>query len=172
MSSHVELPAAGLFRTTLPHPNNPQAVRERMLVYFSPKSDQGPPIVLLPERQQGQIWSFGTKGVLVEDHAWAQSLVALRPQGYYTLAGDLIVGPGQRLPDGLLVLLTYTRAGEPVIHAGVRTPDSVIAFAREALALSDLQLDSLVPANFRLATAQIVRPNENAPGNAAPEPKA
>lgn len=163
MSTELVLPEAGLYRTTFAHPKSPQAIRERMLVYFSPKSDQGPPIVLPPEKLQAQQWSFAQRGFLVDDEAWARSLIPLRPQGYYTLTEELLVGPGQRLPSELLVLLTYTAQGEGVLHAGVTTPESFIAFAREGVVISDFQLDTLAQAAFRLAKGQVASAPKPAP---------
>lgn len=154
MASEQEYPEAGMYRTAYAHPKNPQAIRERLLVYFSPKSDQGPPIVLPPERLQNFQWSFATRGFLVDDLAWAQALIPLRPQGFYQLTQDLVVGNGQNLPAKLLVQLTYTQNGEAVVHAGVAAPDGSIVFAREGLLLSDLQLDTLEQASFRLAMMQ------------------
>lgn len=163
MSTEQSLPEAGLYRTVFPHPKNPQAIRERMLVYFSPVSDQGPPIVLPPERLQGQQWNFASRGFLVEDADWANTLVPLRPQGYYVLTEELLAGPGQKIPPGLLVLLSYTQNGEALVHAGVTTPESFIAFAREGVVISDIQLDSLEPASFKLARGQMVPPPGAAP---------
>lgn len=156
--SDTNLPAAGLYRTIFPHPKSPQQVPARSLVFFSPTSDQGPPIVLLPSERKGNLWAISQQGFLTDDEAWCKTMVPLPAQGYYTLTRDLVFGAGQTLPQGLLVLFSYTRGGDPVAFPGVTTPENAIAFARDGVGLTDLQLPYLQGANFRLAQGRTDAP--------------
>lgn len=154
MAEERNLPAAGMYRTLYPHPENAQAVPARTLTYFSPTSDQGPPVVLIPDSRTGRVWNFGKQGVLTKDEAWLQTLVPLEPQGYYMLRRELVIGAGQKLPVGLLVFLSYSPQGEPTIYPGVSVKDQNIAFALDAIPISDLQLNALSPLDFTLAQEQ------------------
>lgn len=157
--SASNFPQAGLYRTIFPHPKNPQQVPARTLVFFSPTSDQGPPIVLLPNERRGNLWTISQQGFLTDDESWCRTMVALPPQGYYTLTRDIVFAAGQTLPEGLLVLFSYSRAGEGVVFPGVTTPENAIAFARDGIVLSDLQLPFLQGATFRLAQGRAEQPS-------------
>lgn len=151
MSDANTLPPAGLYRTLYPHPENPQAVPARRLVYFSPTSDQGPPVVLVPDGREGRIWNFGKKGVLTTDESWLQTLMPLPAQGYYAVTRPLTFSPGQQLPKELLVFLGYDANGNVAVFPGVAVQDQNIVFAADPIALSDLQLEGLRPMPFGLA---------------------
>lgn len=153
--SAEKLPAAGLYRTVFPHPTNAQAIPARTLTYFSPVSDQGPPVLLIPDSRDGRVWNFGKQGVLTEDAEWLSTLVPLKAQGYYTVNREIVFAAGQKLPVGLLVFLSYNQQGEAAIFPGVTLKEQNIAFAMDAILISDLQLDALSPVEFRLAQARV-----------------
>lgn len=152
--SDEKLPEAGLYRTMFPHPTNADAIPARRLTYFSPVSDQGPPVLLIPDGREGRLWNFGKQGVLTEDAEWLSTLVPLKAQGYYSLNREVLFSAGQKLPPGLLVFLGYTQEGDAVVFPGVTMKDQNIAFAMDAIPLSDLQLDALTPVEFKLAQAR------------------
>lgn len=153
--SEAPLPDAGLYRTIFAHPDKPKAVPARKLVYFAPTSDQGPPAVLVPDGRDGRVWRFGKKGVKADDAAWLQSLVPLPSQGYYQLTRELIYGIQQKLPERLLVFLSYDNNAQAVVYPGVGLEDQNIVFGNDPIALSDLQIESLEPVSFGLAQARV-----------------
>jgi hypothetical protein len=141
---------SGLYRTTLPLPEQPQAVPEGRLVLIQVTPEHPHPVVVLPQKAVDNRWLFGNQGVLARDPAWLASLVPLPRQGFYTLTRDLEIGQGVRMPEGLLVQLGFTAQGQPVIFPGQLMPGNSIQFAARGALITDLQLEFLKVNEFRL----------------------
>lgn len=153
----------GLYRTTLPLEGKEEHVPGGRLIFYHPKSEQGPPIVLMPKQAVDNRWAFHDKGFLVQEPAWGSTLVKLPPQGFYTLKENLRIGNGVQLPEGLLIQLGYTLDGKGVAFPGRFAAGNRIEFEKRGVRITDLQLDALNPQPFKL-----VAPQHQAAADAAP----
>lgn len=103
----------GLYRTTEHHPEHP--IGPALLVRFHNHSDQGPPIVLLPESNRENRWHFHHDGYLIEDPAYLDTLVSLLPEGLYRLRDHFHPDDERIVENSSLVQLGYNRAAEPIL---------------------------------------------------------
>ena len=81
-------PACGIYRTSSPLVGHEEQVPAEVLVYFHNHSDAGPALVLLPESNENNLWTFHDRGFLVrgeEAAAFIGGLVALPAQGFYVV---------------------------------------------------------------------------------------
>jgi hypothetical protein len=108
------LPNCGLYRTTKPLPDNENEVPTGALVYFHNHSDSGLPVVIIPEHNIMNRWHFHGAGLPFRGLTWADSLVRLPAEGFYSLRKDLTFEGGS-WPKGTLVQLGYTKAGGPIL---------------------------------------------------------
>jgi hypothetical protein len=140
------LPACGLYRTTKPLPDHEDEVGESTLVYFHNHSDAGLPVVVAPDHNILNRWHFHGAGIPFRSLAWADSLVRLPSEGFYTLRKSLEFDGGS-WPRSTLVQLGYTRTADPILFiAQLRSAldendlffsDRGVGIAREQLALLD-----------------------------------
>jgi hypothetical protein len=112
------LPNCGLYRTGIALVGQEQNVPEGILVMFHNHSDQGPPIVLKPESNQNNRWTFHERGWSVNDSDFLRSLVSLQPEGLYEIKGELLVDRNQRIKPKTLVQLGYNRSGDSILFVG------------------------------------------------------
>jgi hypothetical protein len=85
-----------------------------MLVYFHNHSDSGLPVVIAPDHNVMNQWHFHGSGHPFRGLSWADSLVKVPEQGYYTLRKQLDFDGGS-WPKGALVQLGYTKNGEAIL---------------------------------------------------------
>ena len=140
------LPACGLYRTTKPLPDHEDEIGENTLVYFHNHSDSGLPVVVAPDHNILNRWHFHGAGIPFRSLAWADSLVRLPGEGFYTLRKALEFDGGS-WPRSTLVQLGYTRTADPILFiAQLRAAldendlffsDRGVGIAREQLALLD-----------------------------------
>lgn len=102
----------GLYRTTRDLPGTGLAAG--MLVYFHTHSDQGPPIVLLPESNTHNRWRFQSTGHPVSA-AYIASLEPLKPEGLYRLREHFHPDSTSVVAANALVQLGYDRQADPII---------------------------------------------------------
>ncbi|MCC6644496.1 MAG: hypothetical protein IT374_02865 [Polyangiaceae bacterium] len=137
--------ARGLYRTTRALAGEERALGPERLVFALPR----PPRVdiFLPERSLHNRWRFPGPPFAVHDAEWLASLSPLRPQGHYVLAREVRFDGGA-WPARALVQLGYSRLAEPMIFLaqlrGERR-DNALHFGDEGVALSDPDLDALLP---------------------------
>jgi hypothetical protein len=148
------LPPCGIFRTTLPLEGRETQVPSGRLVYFHNHSEQNKPIVLLPQANTDNRWTFQDRGYLVENNTWVNTMVPLPPQGFYLVKREISVAGGGSVSQGLLVQLGYNTNGEAILFPGTLEPGNRIQFPDRGVKLSDLQIDLLEPAAFRLVGPQ------------------
>jgi len=119
--SKSSLPACGLYRTTKPLAGHEEQFPSGLLVYFHNHSDSGLPQVLAPDHNVHNRWHFHGPGVEFRGLSWAETLVKVPVEGFYTLRRELAFEGGS-WPKGALVQLGYTRNGDPILFIGqVRT---------------------------------------------------
>jgi hypothetical protein len=140
----------GLYRTTLPFPEQPTAVPAQRLIRIVNTAEHEHPVVQTPTGVTDNVWTFGTQGFLAKDAAWLKALVQLPQMGFYVVKETIELGQGSSLPPALLVQLSYTQEGKAVIFPGELTQGNQINMKTKGALLGDLQLDSLELCTFRL----------------------
>ncbi len=150
---------SGLYRSILPMSDRPAEVPARVLLrYVSPT--EGGPKVHLPKKAENNKWTFTAKGHEVTDEEWAGTLVPLADEDFYHLTQDLWIGGGQKMPKGLLVQLGYTREGQAAAFPGAQVKDTnKIEFQRRGALISDLQVDTLKAAGFKVTGIETKKPD-------------
>jgi len=108
------LPACGLYRTTKALPEHETEVPAGALVYFHNHSDSGLPVVIAPDHNIMNRWHFHGNGIPFRGLSWADSLVKLPNEGFYSLRKGLEFEGGS-WPKGTLVQLGYTKSGDPIL---------------------------------------------------------
>ena len=146
-SAKTMLPQCGLDRTTKPLPDHETEIPAGTLIYFHNHSDAGLPVAIAPEHNIMNRWHFHGSGIPFRGLAWADSLVRLPQEGFYTLRKGLEFDGGS-WPKGTLVQLGYTRTGDPILFIaqlrGVMEENDLffsdrgVGIAREQLALLEL----------------------------------
>ncbi len=115
------LPNCGLYRTTKPLPEHETDFPAGSVVYFHNHSDSGLPVVIAPDHNIMNSWHFHGAGTPFRGLSWADSLVKMLDQGYYSLRKQLDFDGGS-WPKGALVQLGYNRDGrrDPLHRAAAR----------------------------------------------------
>lgn len=143
------LPPCGLYRTTVALPGHESQVASDRLVYFHNHSEQGPPLVLMPQSNTHNRWTFHDRGYLVESPEFIRALVPLRPEGYYVIRDHLHLSREEILPERTLVQLGYNREAEPILFVA-RFEENLIRFPDRGYRVNGpAVLEQLEPANFR-----------------------
>lgn len=84
-------------------------------MYFHNHSEQGPPIVVLPESNANNKWTFATKGFSISDQAFIESLQPRLREGLYRLREHFHPDDARIVPANALIQLGYDRAATPII---------------------------------------------------------
>ena len=105
----------GLYRSTLPIPAGSDAIAPPRLVYYHNHSEQGSSMVLLPDVNTDNRWTFKDKGFLVADAAFIEGLEPLKPQGLYRLREHFHPNDDQVVNTNALVQLGYNGQGDPIL---------------------------------------------------------
>ncbi len=141
--------ACGLYRTTRPLPEH-DAVRPELLVYFHSHSEQGPPIILLPEANTNNRWRFRRDGFLVRDPEYVASLEALKPEGLYRTREHFHPDEGRTVGANALVQLGYNPSASPIIFfPSWRAEDNAWVFPSKGMGIPQKIYDLLEPLNTR-----------------------
>jgi hypothetical protein len=140
------LPNCGLYRTSKPLPEHEDAFPTGSLVYFHNHSDSGLPVVIAPDHNIMNEWHFHGAGTPFRGLSWADSLIKMPEQGYYSLRKQLDFEGGS-WPKGTLVQLGYTKTGDAILFIGQKKSqradntlwfsDRGVPLARERLSLLD-----------------------------------
>lgn len=123
------------------------------LVYFHNHSVQGPPIVLLPDTNTQNRWTYTSGGWLVEDPEFITAMVGLKAEGLYSLNRRLQVGKDEFVSERALVQLGYNRSADTILF--VATPQgNGFVFPDRGLRFDapDVQ-EILEPVNFAIPNA-------------------
>ena len=109
------MPNCGLYRTARALAGQEEQVPSGILVMFHNHSEQGPPIVLRPVANEDNRWKFHDRGWSVNDQSFLEALVSLKPEGFYTVTGQIYVEREQRIANRTLVQVGYNRNGDTII---------------------------------------------------------
>lgn len=141
------LPDCGLFRTNQPMPGRESTIPAGRLIYFHNHSEQGQPLILLPEKNANNRWTFAERGYLVRDPFYIVTLTPLPAEGLYVLRSHLHSGK-TTIPERSLVQLGYNQAAEPILFLG-RWEGNSIEFPDKGLKPgSDAIFKELDPVGF------------------------
>ena len=141
------LPSCGLYRTTKPLPEHEAEFPAGALVYFHNHSDSGLPVVVAPDHNIMNEWHFHGAGTPFRGLSWADSLVKMPDQGFYSLRKQLDFEGGS-WPKGTLVQLGYTREGEALLFIAqkrAQRADNSLWFAEGGVRLAQERLSILEP---------------------------
>jgi hypothetical protein len=148
----MELKKCGLYVTGIALEGKEEAIAAGRLVYFHNHSRQGPPIVLLPDKNTHNRWTFADQGFLVDGagaHAFMADLHARPKQGFYVATAKIEV-PGGEIPPRLLLQLGYNRRGEVILFPaqahgnGLQFPEKGFRFADTGILASLRAADFMV----------------------------
>jgi hypothetical protein len=143
----MKLPGCGLFRTTRPLPGAEERVPAGLLVNFHNHSAQGMPVVLVPESNSANAWTFAEEPEFVRQLSWIESLVRRPLEGFYAL-GEQVKFEGGAWPRGTLVQLGYDRAASPIVFIAQRLAaesGSALRFAEQGLMIGEEVLAAMIP---------------------------
>lgn len=159
-SAKSMLPPCGLYRTTKPLPEHETEIPAGILIYFHNHSDAGLPVAIAPDHNIMNRWHFHGSGIPFRGVAWADSLVRLPQEGFYTLRKGLEFDGGS-WPKATLVQLGYTRNGDPILFiAQLRgvVEENDLFFSDRGVGIAREQLALLEPVNV------YVEPQEHGTG--------
>ncbi|MDP9001582.1 MAG: hypothetical protein M3O46_15895 [Myxococcota bacterium] len=141
------LPDCGLYLTTKPLPEHEGEAPAGVLVYFHNHSDSGLPVIIVPDHNVHNRWHFHGGGIPFRGLSWADSLVKLPAEGFYTLRKAMPLETGE-WPKGALVQLGYTRNGDPILfiaQARAQLEENDLFFSDNGIGMRREQLTILEP---------------------------
>ena len=141
----MALPEPGLYRTTAPHPRAADAIPEGRLVYVGQKDGAG--FVLAPHYNEHNRWFWRDPTTPLEaaDGDFIAGLVALPPEGFYTLPHTLSFEGGGRWLENAIVQLGYDRSGQGIAFVAERrtVEDNALFFSDRGQRIDDAVLFGL-----------------------------
>jgi hypothetical protein len=144
------LPNCGLYRTSKPLPEHEAEFPAGSIVYFHNHSDSGLPVVIAPDHNIMNEWHFHGAGTPFRGLSWADSLVKMLDQGYYSLRKQLDFEGGS-WPKGALVQLGYNKAGDAILFIGQKRAqrnDNSLFFSDRGVPLARERLSLLEPVSI------------------------
>jgi hypothetical protein len=142
----LELPDPGLYRTTEPMPGHEQEFPSNVLVYLGKPSNGAVKFVTRPGRNHNNRWYWGEPTTPLRSPSWANTLLALRSEGFYTLPDRIELEGGGYWLKNAIVQLGYNERGQGIIFVGQRKEDgeqNVLTFGDRGLLISDEMLNRL-----------------------------
>lgn len=129
----MKLPDPGLYRTTQPYPGHEEEIPDAALVYVGAAREGALPFVVRPRSNRKNRWYWGEPTLPLRALNWAQTLVPLPPEGFYTLPDDLTIEGGGRWVKHAIVQLGYNSAGRGILFVAEQHDDD----ERNALVFGD-----------------------------------
>lgn len=142
----LDLPDAGLYRTTQPYPGHEEEFPAGALVYLGQPQNGGMKFVVRPGRNTNNRWFWGEPTTPLRSPTWAKTLRPLPPEGFYTLPEEITLEGGGRWLKNAIVQLGYNNKGQGIIFVGERRDaeeSNALFFAESGLIVSDELLDRL-----------------------------
>lgn len=149
-TTNIVLPNCGIFRTSEALPGNEFNVPAGRLVFFHNHSEKGLPIVLLPQSNAENKWTFQDKGFLIKEPSFTSTLRPLLAEGIYILRSEFKDGD-RVFPARSLVQLGYNQAAEPILFRGRWEKNSILFPDKGVKAKNDSIFRELDPAGFVVA---------------------
>lgn len=105
----------GLYCSTQPIPAGEEFIAPPRLVYYHNHSQQGGSMIILPEKNEHNVWHFGEKGFLISSSEFIEGLKPLKREGLYRVREHFHPNEDQVVNADALVQLGYNAAAEPII---------------------------------------------------------
>lgn len=142
----MKLPDPGLYRTTKAYPGNEEAIPAGSLVYVGVKPNGGLPFVVRPGANRNNRWFWGEPTVSLRALNWAESLVKLPPEGFYTLPKEMHFDGGGRWLEHAIVQLGYNAEGNAILFVAEQHDDeerNILVFSERGRMIDDETLHGL-----------------------------
>ncbi|MBM4358248.1 MAG: hypothetical protein FJ096_09065 [Deltaproteobacteria bacterium] len=114
----MKLPDPGLYRTHKPYPGHEETIPKGVLVYIGVPSNGSLPFVVRPGSNRNNRWYWGEPTIPLRSTSWAEGLLKLPSEGFYTLPRDLVFDGGGRWLQNAIVQLGYNGEGRGIIFVG------------------------------------------------------
>jgi len=114
----VPVPGPGLYRTTVAHPLEGEAIPAGRLVYVGTKADG--PFVVVPHYNEKNRWFWREPTFPLTDETWASTLMALPAEGFYTLPETLAFEGGGKWLQNAIIQLGYDQSGQGIAFVAER----------------------------------------------------
>lgn len=142
--------ACGLYRATKPIPAGDDFIAPPRLVYYHNHSQQGGSMVVLPDSNEHNRWSFSEKGFLVDSAAFIEGLVPLKQEGFYRLREHFHPNEDEVVDKDALVQLGYNGVGEPIIFFPTTVKgENVLDFPSSGMRIPPNIYDLLEPLDLK-----------------------
>ncbi|MBI4701880.1 MAG: hypothetical protein HY744_12130 [Deltaproteobacteria bacterium] len=143
----MKMPDPGLYRTTRPYPGREPEIPAGALVYVGTASNGGLPFVVRPSQNRHNRWHWAEPTIPMRAVNWAETLMRLPAEGFYTLPEDLQFEAGGRWLRNALVQLGYNSEGRGIIFVAEQHEDeerNVLVFGERGRMIDDGLLHRLV----------------------------
>jgi hypothetical protein len=142
----MKLPDPGLYRTTQPYPGHETDIPAGVLVYVGMRKNGGLPFVVRPGANRNNRWYWSDPVTTMRAMSWAETLMRLPPEGFYTLPDELSFEGGGRWLKHAIVQLGYNAEGRGIIfvaeqHEGEER--NVLVFSNRGRGIADELLTRL-----------------------------
>ena len=114
----MKLPDPGLYRTHKPDPGHEEAIPAGVLVYVGVPSNGGLPFVVRPGSNRNNRWYWGDPTIPLRAQSWADGLIKLPSEGFYTLPRDIVFEAGGKWLQNAIVQLGYNGEGRGILFVG------------------------------------------------------
>ena len=136
----------GLYRSTRPIPAGDDFIEAPRLVYYHNHSQQGDSMVILPDENVNNVWSFGEKGFLVNSEEFIEGLERVKNQGFYRMREHFHPNEDQVVNKDALVQLGYNGKGEPILFFPTALKDkNGLEFPTSGMKVSEAIYELLEP---------------------------
>ena len=157
----LDLPDAGLYRTTQPMPGHEDAFPAGVLVYVGQPSNGGVKFVVRPADNRRNRWFWRDPTTPLRSPTWAKTLKVLPSEGFYTLPDAVNFDGGGKWLKNAIVELGYNEKGQGILFVGEWKDDgteNILSFSDRGLVIEDSLLSRLIWAPILPVKAQATSP--------------
>jgi hypothetical protein len=142
----MKLPDPGLYRTTKAYPGHEETIPADTLVYVGVPTNGGLPFVVRPGANRKNRWFWGEPTIPFRAVSWAETLVGLPAEGFYTLPEEIVFDGGGKWLENALVQLGYNGEGRGIIFVGEqhdKNEENILSFSERGRVIEDTLLHRL-----------------------------
>jgi hypothetical protein len=143
----LDLPDAGLYRSTQPMPGHEDEFPAGALVFIGQSTNGGGKFVVRPAENRRNRWFWREPTTPLRSPTWAKTLKALPSEGFYTLPETLEFEGGGRWVKNAIVELGYNEKGQGIVFVGEwreEATDNALHFSQRGMLINDELLARLV----------------------------